>query len=262
MNHGEKLKEYNKIFRRIRIPRKFCLYGLSDIGLTPMFYIVYVVISKANAASRDVTITVCRIMDERGKKYELRRNNLFTEVIQALSYLIDIGMITIDKPISDIGFKTELHVTVNDSMAHITTDYFDLNYNEFRKIIRSCPLKNPEYAVMLYIYIASHLYNRSDWGFQSFYESRDNTCKTLGISRYRYDIYTDYLDKTCVIRKWKSGVILNRNGYAVHVPNIYTLYRKDSINIYWQSLKDLTGISDEKLLNELVARGKERTKKT
>lgn len=245
-------------FIKVRIPKKFCANNIFNMGLTPMFYIVYVEIA---AKGRDyIETTVGEILDERGKKYELRKNRLFKEVVESLSYMDDAGMISIEESLDDIGFNTLLHIDVTDDILDVTSDYYSLKYSDYRKIVRSCHLKNPEYAIMLYVYIACHIYNRPDYGHQSFYESREHTCQKLGISRYRYDAYTDFLDECQVITKWRSDVFYRRNDHVVHVPNIYTLCKKDSIDIYWQSLKDITGIKDERFLANLVSVSRDRRK--
>lgn len=253
---------YKKII--INMPYSFCMNNIFNKGLKPIFYITYIYIAARICPINSITITIRNILSECRTKIPRNRDESFADVVASLQYLNDNGFIDLMgcSP-TDLAYDTPINISINRSMFFPLREYFKMNYYDYHKILVNGMKKKhskPEYCVMLYLYIGSHFIDRNDLPRKCFFEKRYNTCKKLGISEYRYDKCTDFLDECQIFVKWRSGIRRNRSGEVKTIPNIYTHWDMNSYKYYIQALKKLTEIYNEKELLSMIQLDEKRLK--
>ena len=235
----------------IRIPTSLSLSNIFDKGLSPFFYVTYIYLASRICLAKKVTFTVVQIVGE-CRKNPTKRNQCCPDVVSSIEYLADNGYIVLDTGIGK--YDEPVEVSINQDAFYIRRNYSKIKYSDYRKItgLVNRGYSKPEYALLLYLYIAPQIFTRADRSARAFFEKRETTCSKLGISGYYYDLYTNLLDELMLLIKWRPNIKYYNSNSICSLPNIYTKPTRSASSVYWEALSILTGIDDMEILTAMT----------
>ena len=226
-----------------KIPNNFIKTDIRiEYGLHRIFYVVWFLIDRMKNYENISRISIGNIMDICGYKRTSQKPAILNEIIKCLLFLIESSYICADFNYLEIGYDDIIEISIiseNFCPKNDFTIIYGKNFDLIKNQIN--PRSNFENMFMVYLYVCSHIINRSDTmskehNPEAYYGSLNDMVKTLHISKKTASSCINALSnfETPLFIKKETDTITDAKTNAIKkIPNIYVI-NKDG---YKQEIK-------------------------
>ena len=252
----------------IRVPNSLIRKNITDMGLSRIFYVVWILIDRHRSLENKSYITIGEILDRCEYMRRNPRPKIVKEIIKCLFFLeannyIEIDYLDIYSVPYDRCITLNIIVENFDCAANFTKVYnseFDLLLCTDYTIKQKKMSVRHENLLLVYLYIKSYIgcrkkqndleniNNKESFNDNplAFWRTIQSMSSELGMSKKTIDECLDYLtndsdDHTALLIKYDTGYIpQSQNKPPKQAPNIYVLNQKGYQNeIKWAVKKML-----------------------